>query len=159
MLLIMSFTVNPVMVPVLKNDTIPTLCTPVIEIKTQPKHGIATVVNDSIRYTTAGVEPAYLGRDSLVYQIACSGDTTFAKVYIFVYARPDNIVDPETCFVPTTPFEFKIKPQWVSAATTHSNAGVLVGDLDGDGLPEIVPGTDLQIFRQQQILTATDCPK
>lgn len=53
---------------------------------------------------------------------------------------PDNIISGSgECVVPFEPIVFDVKRKWNSpAATAHANSGPLVGDLDGDGIPEII---------------------
>lgn len=50
---------------------------------------------------------------------------------------PDNVIIGE-CVVPFQPIQFKIKQQWQAVNAAHCNTGPLVGDLDGDGIPEII---------------------
>jgi len=68
-------------------------------------------------------------------------------IMVKVYrSLPDNIIiDPSECVVPFDEIEFNVKQKWTSAGgSAHSNTGPLVGDLDGDGLPEIVTiGSDM----------------
>jgi hypothetical protein len=77
-----TITVTPVKIPVLKNDAIPSGCTPTPVIVTAPLHGTATVVNDSVLYTST--DPNFSGHDSLTYYIKCDADSSTARVYIIV---------------------------------------------------------------------------
>ncbi|MDR1720396.1 MAG: hypothetical protein LBR67_09820, partial [Dysgonamonadaceae bacterium] len=53
---------------------------------------------------------------------------------------PDNIIiDPSECVVPFEEIEFNVKEKWVSASgSANALSGTLAGDLDGDGIPEII---------------------
>jgi hypothetical protein len=55
------------------------------------------------------------------------------------YDNPDNIIidDGKTCWTQASSFDFSMK-QMYSVSQGNENTSVLVGDLDGDGLPEIV---------------------
>jgi|GEM_PF-2083963 len=75
-----------------------------------------------------------------------------AKVRIRIHHRPDNIVDEENCFILAPSFDFTIKQQWATNGV-DPHSGTLVGDLDGDGLPEIIAYsfdmTKIRIFNGQ----------
>jgi hypothetical protein len=115
---------------IMRNDAKSIYCNPTPDILTSPVHGQATIVNDSLRYVP---NAGFVGQDSLTYSI---GNNT-ATVRIIVSSRPDNIVDEGDCFVPGTAFAFSIRQQW-SQLNGNALTGSLVGDLDGDGLPEII---------------------
>jgi hypothetical protein len=134
-----TITTTPIKVDVLANDSIPDGCTPTVSVIAPfAKHGTATIVNDSVQYIAAA---GFVGYDTVTYSVDCDDNTSTAQVYILVYDKPDNIVEQESCYVPTEPFEFKIKQQWEKPEAGNHYTGTLVGDLDGDGLPEIVAYT------------------
>ncbi|MDR3246814.1 MAG: GEVED domain-containing protein, partial [Prevotellaceae bacterium] len=127
---------TPVRVDVMDNDSIPATCTnPALSIETQPAHGTATIVNDSVQYIA---NPGFAGYDTVVYKITCTDGSSTAKVTILVHEKPDNIVDPENCFVPAPSIDFTIKKQATVTSGAHIKSIPLVGDLDGDGIPEII---------------------
>ena len=101
---------------------------------TTPK-GITPVVdaNKNIVYTHNG-----RGCDTLNYAIICADTIYGGKLCILVTECPDN-VDSLDCTLPFTPIPFTIKQQLSMVAGDNVSAtGILVGDLDGDNLPEIV---------------------
>ena len=118
-----------------KDDTF--LCeTPMILIYTQPVNGIATIVgNTAISYTPTA---EYVGRDSLRYIIHC-GDTLeadTATVHInVIYA--DNIPDVN-CFVEPPASVWDMEVSFLGDQELNSMITPVVGDLDGDGIPEII---------------------
>ena len=124
-------------IPVLDNDTYLASCEPgIVPIITSGPFvsgATATVDGRNIVYVPA---PYFVGRDSIIYEISCSGGGNTATVYIIVHDLPDNIDDAD-CFVPFGTFTFTVKQQW-NVVGAHQNTGTLVGDLDGDGLPEII---------------------
>ncbi|MDL2305892.1 FG-GAP-like repeat-containing protein [Bacteroides sp. OttesenSCG-928-D19] len=126
---------------VVANDTIVAGGNAILEIYEGPKKGIATVSGDKISYVPTGTIPY---RDTLTYLLKCEygGDTLAsvdtAYVFIVVADYPDNIVDEELCYAPSPSIVFNVKQQWSATNRAHSNTGPLVGDLDGDGIPEIV---------------------
>jgi uncharacterized repeat protein (TIGR02543 family) len=124
-----------VVIPVLDNDSIPFACAPEKDITTEPAHGVADFVNDSIRYTS---DNDFAGYDTLTYRLVCDDDTSYANVYIYVVERPDNISDAE-CYTdpPATNFSFNPNPTNIGPRLVDYSP-IFVGDLDGDGLPEIV---------------------
>jgi hypothetical protein len=130
--------VTPVKIPVLKNDITAgcTIGTPLITGMSANVTAVWNSTNDSIIFTST--DPGFSGVDTITYSIACNGNTSTAHVYIIVYDKPDNIVEQEDCFAEADQFAFGIKEQWHKDNTGDHRTGVLVGDLDGDGLPEIV---------------------
>ncbi|MDR1455116.1 MAG: hypothetical protein LBJ01_05650, partial [Tannerella sp.] len=80
----------------------------------------------------------FAGQDSLTYTFVCGTFSRTAKVYIMVYDGPDNIVDPENCLVEAPSFTFSITRQSTILNGSHPKNTPLVGDLDHDGIPEIV---------------------
>jgi hypothetical protein len=77
--------------------------------------------------------------DTVKYRIYCTstGDTDTATVYINVMELPDNVSDAD-CYVEPTPMEWGIEEAWRSDQTNVSTyVTPVVGDVDGDGIPEI----------------------
>ena len=127
------------------NDILPSPCTSMaISIVSSPAHGTVSVGTGyyigRIIYTP---NADYLGGDTLRYSIHC-GDASkadIATVYISVVPKPDNIGDAD-CFILPEATDWGIREHMrLGAVTTYMPA--LTGDLDGDGLPEIVIGTDV----------------
>ena len=121
-----------------RNDMLPASCTsPVIQILSSPSpSGTATVSGDKISYTPNGTATG----DTLRYRIHC-GDPSkadTATVYINIIERPDNIFDAD-CYTdpPGTLFTFK-ELMTSPSANVHALSTPLAGDIDGDGLIEIV---------------------
>ncbi|MDR2496185.1 MAG: hypothetical protein LBD21_03570 [Tannerellaceae bacterium] len=100
-----------------------------------PKHGVAVRNGLKITYTpTAG----YIGRDTIVYDVTCGGLTKSGKVYIICEFLTDNIHYP-FCSDEALPTTWSIKvDKTTEGETVAHNISPLVGDLDGDGFPEIV---------------------
>lgn len=124
-------------VDILLNDGYPSSCassvSPVITVA--PTKGTAMIVNKKVVYTPI---KNFIGKDSLTYRVTCNGITT-AKVYFNIIPYPDNIVDSSLCTIPFNPIVFDVKKAWASpTSTAHGQTGALVGDLDGDGVPEII---------------------
>jgi hypothetical protein len=135
-----TITETPVKINVLDNDSIPAACTaPAITVKTQPLHGMATIVNDSILYTP---NPGFIGRDSLTYQINCGdGDISTAKVYIRVYEKPDNIDDAD-CKTVAPATVWGIRELTMNTTTISNYQQILTGDIDNDKEVEIIAYMD-----------------
>jgi hypothetical protein len=109
-----------------------------IDFLAGPFHGTKTaIVNNQFTYQpTAG----YVGRDSLVYQITCGANSSSAVVYINVNDKPDNIFDG--CTIDRQAIEWGIVSAQ-SASKRHSPYQTPVaGDIDHDGLVEVVVATD-----------------
>jgi gliding motility-associated-like protein len=127
---------TPIKIDVLANDCIPNGCTPpVLVIAPLAKHGTATVVNDSVQYTAVA---GFVGLDTVTYSISCDGKTSTAKVIVSIQEYPDNIIDAH-CYITPPATEWGIKVDWRSPERNISEYIIpFVGDLDGDGTPEIV---------------------
>ena len=128
---------KPVTIPVLANDSLGTCpsLTPVI-IAPFTTDGSATVVGNQIEFTP---NIGFTGTTEVHYQITCGAKTSTATVFIRVWEYHDNVVDSTGCVIPFETINFNIRRKWNSANNTASSyTGALVGDLDGDGIPEIV---------------------
>ncbi|MDD3151550.1 MAG: FG-GAP-like repeat-containing protein, partial [Bacteroidales bacterium] len=129
---------NVVMSP-LNNDTIPDACTPTVRIVTPPVHGSAVNIVGTTQYTYTP-DSDYIGPDSLRYSVTCGTSVGYAWIYIDVIPFPDNIIDVD-CFVELE------GSTWANPSmySTNSNNVALyftpvVGDIDSDGIVEIVTG-------------------
>ena len=126
-------------VDVLANDGYPSTCAasvvPVVTVA--PTKGSYTVVNKKIVYTP---QADFIGKDSLTYRTVCGSMITTAKVYINVIPYPDNVVDAD-CYITPPASVWSIKQGKIIGSTVSTYLPPLVGDLDGDGYPDIVTGT------------------
>ncbi|MDR0799542.1 MAG: FG-GAP-like repeat-containing protein, partial [Dysgonamonadaceae bacterium] len=103
------------------------------------QHGTAVLSTDgnkNIIYTPAA---GFVGQDSLKYTITCGVNTSnTGLVLINVDNKPDVIRD-EACAVTPPAMVWGIQIDWKSAKTNVSFlVNPMVGDMDGDGIPEIV---------------------
>jgi FG-GAP repeat. len=122
----------------ISNNTLPAGCTsPVAVITKSQSHGTASVVDDTIIIYTP--TPGYIGGDTMRYVIRCDAtESDTAKVYISVVPKPDNISDVD-CYIEPAAFEWGITEVYRSPASNHHVYGIpLVGDINGDGIPDIV---------------------
>ncbi|MDR2763755.1 MAG: FG-GAP-like repeat-containing protein [Tannerella sp.] len=120
-----------VRIDVMQNDNKTSYCTPLPEIRVSPLHGTASVNPDGkINYRSVA---GYEGPDELTYKI----DNSEAKLYLTVTILPDNVIDAD-CYIPTAQTAWGIKVDWSSAKIVSNHNIPLVGDLDDDGIPEIV---------------------
>jgi len=124
---------------VLLNDTMINCSRNDIEltITSGSKAGATATVNgdNNIVYTPA---VGFIGRDTLEYAAICYDTVYTAKVFITVVECPDNISDPD-CYGAPEAFEWAITQEWQSAQTDIATyVSPIAGDLDGDGIPEIV---------------------
>jgi len=97
----------------------------------------ATVTVDSdknIVYTRAA---GFIGRDTLEYRAVCNGTVYTAKAFISVVECPDNISNPN-CYGEPEGSPWSIREAWKSSLDILVARPWFVGDLDGDGLSEIV---------------------
>ena len=128
------------------NDILPLSCTnPTITFITSASHGTATagtgVDIGKIIYTP---QSNYLGRDTLRYRIHCSNPLVYdeAMVYINVIPKPDNIDDADCVVLPIGTIwdmeEVTITTFNPNYDFLHPHSEVFVGDLNDDGIPEIV---------------------
>ncbi len=137
---------------ILRNDD-PGDCTLMalkVTIVSPPSHALLCTVNSAnqIRYRAVN---GYTGTDQLTYQIECNGTVSTANVYLHVNDMPDNIT-PDVCHIPPPPQIWGITPKH-STLETHANYQIpITGDIDGDGIVEIIVGGDL-------IMTGTQVTK
>ncbi|MDR1723036.1 MAG: FG-GAP-like repeat-containing protein, partial [Tannerella sp.] len=82
------------------------------------------------------------GSDTLKYIITCNGEQDSAVVHINVFLYPDNVNDTAWCYGTPPVMDWGIRVAWTSdESDLSSRMNPLVGDLDGDGIPEIVAFT------------------
>ncbi|MDR1335425.1 MAG: FG-GAP-like repeat-containing protein [Tannerella sp.] len=125
----------PVLIDVLANDTVPDACKPLLPDVINLSHGTAKLSGDSIRYTP---NDGFTGPDTVIYSLACDGNTSTAYIYIYVAEKPDNISDAK-CYVDPEAFEWSIASAFESTESDLSTYMIPVaGDLNGDSIPEIV---------------------
>ena len=132
---------TPDSIDILANDKFPALCAPSVTpiITVNPTRGTAAIVNKKVFYTP---HTNYIGSDSLTYSVTCGTTTTTAKVFILIIPLPDNVIDPY-CFVTPRPTgAWSIKNRLISNTINGGDvfemSVPLVGDIDGDGIVEIV---------------------
>ena len=129
---------NTVTYDILKNDSLGACSAGSLNeflIVDSAKHGFAEIINDGLRYIP---NPDFIGHDTIKYYIRCDSGRSEAYVFIKVHNKPDNIVDNTNCFILAPSFDFTVKPQFEIYNEGNQYTIALVGDLDGDGLPEIV---------------------
>lgn len=135
----------PVPIYVLENDTY-TCSLPIITITTPPLNGTVDPITAGDTVITYTSNTGYVGADQLTYTIACGGVTSTATVKIMVANKPENLIYSE-CFAnpPANAFDMKQKYQ---VPNIHTMATPLVGDIDGDGIVEILApmGVNNQAF-------------
>ncbi|MDR0798291.1 MAG: VCBS repeat-containing protein, partial [Dysgonamonadaceae bacterium] len=103
-------------------------------------HGTASVsyalaTYKKIIYTpTAG----YTGQDQFQFQITCGRKTSYSTIVINIDDKPDNIVT-DLCAIPPTATVWSIKESPLNlGATVNNYCPFVVGDIDGDGVIEII---------------------
>jgi uncharacterized repeat protein (TIGR02543 family) len=136
----------PVTVPVLKNDSIPAACRPLVpETVGSALRGTVEVIGDSIRYTYNPADPALLSDphfvdfDTVAYRIACGADTSTAKVYVVITGFPDNIIAADCYDVPPADnWSFREIGRTSSSYPVSTMGMVYAGDIDGDDHVEIL---------------------
>jgi hypothetical protein len=142
----------PVVVPVLENDSIPASCSnPLLSFEApSPAHGTPSFINDSIGYLP---DAGFTGLDSIVYKVTCGGNSSTATVYITVSEYPDNI-DTADCFIlpPATAWGIRADSNGATGANLYSPyQQPLVGDMNNDGIPEIIVATGLTNWSATQL--------
>jgi hypothetical protein len=113
---------------------------PKVAILDGPDKGSATIVNDSVIAYTPFTD--YLGRDSIYYKISCGTNSDSAYLYIAVSELPDNI-NMANCFTlpPSTPWGIRADSTAQNVYSPYQPT--LVGDMNNDGIPEIIVATGL----------------
>jgi uncharacterized repeat protein (TIGR02543 family) len=124
---------NPVIVKPLDNDYIPSTAT--LSIIKPPANGAIAIDGSQGVYTPS---EGFAGRDTALYQITDhSGNTSTANIYIYVNEKPDNIVD-STCFTTPPAMNWTFGEQYSSYRNLSPYQSVVVGDIDGDSIVEII---------------------
>jgi hypothetical protein len=82
----------------------------------------------------------FTGRDSVTYTFTCGSFSGTAKVLVKVYPKPDNVGEAD-CFVDIPEIDWGIEQAFTSNTSKQKMTAYttpLVGDLDGDSIPEIL---------------------
>lgn len=124
---------------VLRNDD-PGLCLPSIDLKTKivtppTRAAYCDFMSGYIYYIPDGT--GFAGRDSLVYEIECSGTVSRTKVYINVNNMPENVY-PDVCHVPIPKIGWEIQELSRTDDIVTVYGVPLSGDIDNDGEIEIL---------------------
>ncbi|MCK8061721.1 hypothetical protein MRX50_19165, partial [Fusibacter sp. A2] len=110
----------------------------VVDTKSPASYHNSSTLNHNVSLATS--EPGYyrlvIGNGSSILTNKCRA----ASDVFHVQELPDNIItDGSECLVEFKKIDFGIKQKWSSASNTaHYMAGALVGDLDNDGIAEVV---------------------
>ena len=138
-----TFVNTPVSVSVLNNDSLGCcklsgLTALSIVSGQNGKHGTATFSGNTLIYTP---NANFIGKDSITYTYACTGIATTAKVYFTILDFPDNVTDAD-CYINRPAGAWSIKQRFasntVAGGAVFEMSVPLVGDIDGDGIVEIV---------------------
>jgi len=79
-----------------------------------------------------------MGSDKIEYSFNCDGTTVTGELFISMVECPDNI-HPVACYDDIVSFDWTIAEAWKSKETdVVTYCAPIAGDLDGDGIPEIV---------------------
>ncbi|MFV0484112.1 MAG: BspA family leucine-rich repeat surface protein [Bacteroidales bacterium] len=136
---LVSLTGNSIKIPVLDNDNATGATLSILSHGNPPHLGSASLnaTGDSIIYTVNGV---YAGKDSVQYKITNGVCSSAAWVYIELSSmpHPDWVVENYDCSTdaPVTDFDIQLKQSTDFSVSTF--AIPMVGDMDGDGINEIV---------------------
>jgi hypothetical protein len=110
-----------------------------LSIIQMPSHGTVIPIpatNNVYYIPTAG----FTGQDKFGYRITCGGVYSDTIVNVSVYNQPSNVMT-DVCFVPRPETVWDIQKKAQSTVLVHDLATPFVGDLDGDGISEVVtPG-------------------
>jgi len=132
---ILDVFLNDTIIPCNRNEII-------LTIISGSKIGAHTSVNNdkNIIYSPA---TGFIGHDTLEYRVICHDVFYTAIVFITVVKCPDNIVEVECWGVPPAT-EWNIREVETNSLTTYSAyQPVLIGDIDGDGKPELIVINDI----------------
>ena len=105
-----------------------------------PAHALSCMVNNNNQILYIPVI-GYTGYDELTYQIECSGTIDTTKLHIHVNNLPDNIT-PNVCHIPPPPQVWGIAAQKTTEHNLSPYVSAMVGDIDNDGIVEILVCAD-----------------
>lgn len=116
----------------------------VVKIISQPTQGTVTVQADkTVIFKSKSTTGNNLYNDSFTYTLTCDGVTSpVTRVYIYAGYKPDNMID-NICHIAPDGFAWKIgEPQKSTISDVVVCRPWVIGDLDGNGLPEIIAHAD-----------------
>ncbi|GHT74166.1 hypothetical protein AGMMS50262_06580 [Bacteroidia bacterium] len=119
---------------------IPTECnaaTPIITTLNDPAKGTLAASRGKIVYESTLIADT-MQTDQFVFYINCNGGTYTVTTNLNIVPKPDNVIE-SNCFDSIRPFNWEMQTAFQSAdANNHNYAIPLVGDIDGDGISEII---------------------
>jgi hypothetical protein len=133
----------------IENDTVINIPTFSWDVVYGPLHGNVVIYpNDSVEYTP---DRNYYGSDTLYYLLKTADNrfSSFAPVYITIQRPPDIVNDTATCYAEPDPFAWGIQQYYESDVFVHDYCIPVGGDIDGDGLAEILAAKENPSIEQQ----------
>ena len=123
---------------ILRNDELGTCDTAHIqfEITEYPKYGVLDDANNPVKYTP---NPGFIGQDIMKYRINCGGNLSNETIVLINMFDQPNSVILDACTMRPQGIDFEVKQMAASEDLGVSSMTTpLVGDMDGDGIPEII---------------------
>ncbi|MDR0798203.1 MAG: hypothetical protein LBN18_00360, partial [Dysgonamonadaceae bacterium] len=100
-------------------------------------HGSAVLSTDGNKNIIYTPSAGFVGQDSVKYTITCGVNTSTGLVLINVTDKP-NVIKDEACAVTPASVQWGFAESMVSPINVYNYISPLAGDIDGDGISEII---------------------